>query len=160
VQNELSYPVNVTVQVTTVNDLPGFTATPVTKRISPGSTQLIHIPTKIDRSGRIQVQAQLFTKDGVPLGDPIFLSVHSTVLGVVGVVITVVAGGVLVLALLFRILGRFRKRRSPAAESSVPVAAPPPARAVATEPGLDSVAQPEVATEPDLNPVAQPETTS
>ncbi|MDT4904451.1 MAG: hypothetical protein QOH52_2467 [Pseudonocardiales bacterium] len=157
VQNELSYPVNVTVQVTTVNDLPGFTATPVTKRISPGSTQLIHIPTKIDRSGRIQVQAQLFTKDGVPLGDPIFLSVHSTVLGVVGVVITVVAGGVLVLALLFRILGRFRKRRSPATESSVPVAAPP---ARATEPDLDPVAQPARATEPDLDPVAQPETTS
>jgi hypothetical protein len=74
-------------------------------------------------------------------------------------VITVVAGGVLVLALLFRILGRFRKRRSPATESSVPVAAPP-ARAVATEPDLDPVAQPEAATEPDLNPVAQPETTS
>ncbi|HEX3336935.1 MAG TPA: DUF6049 family protein [Jatrophihabitans sp.] len=112
VENDLDYTVNVRVQVTTVNGLPGFTAQDIgAQAIDPHSKRILHLPTQVERSGRIQVKAQLQTPDRHPLGAPVPLSVHSTALGVIGVVITIVAGVVLALALLVRLARRWRHRR-------------------------------------------------
>lgn len=113
IENDTSFPVRVSIDVHTTGGLPGFTAdfvkSPV---IAPRTKQILHIKTHVDRSGRIPVQAQLKTIDGAALGDPIDLSVHSTVLGAVGVVITIVAGAILAIALLLRLIRQWRTRRT------------------------------------------------
>jgi hypothetical protein len=123
VENTLPYAVHVRLQVTTVVNAPGFTATDVgVQGVDSNQKRTLNLPTSVQRSGRFQVQAQLLTPNGATLGAPVALTVHSTALGVVGVVITVVAGVVLALALLVRLAGRWRKRRR----------GPAPARDVAT----------------------------
>ncbi|HEV7206978.1 MAG TPA: DUF6049 family protein [Jatrophihabitans sp.] len=113
VENDSNFGVKVVIDVRTAGGLPGFTAdnasSPV---IAPHTKQLVHIRTHVERSGRIPVLAQLRTTDGASLGDPITLSVHSTVLGTVGVVITIVAGAILGIALLLRLSRQWRTRRT------------------------------------------------
>jgi hypothetical protein len=132
VENDLNYPVQVRVRVSTVNGSLGFTARDIgVQKIEAHGRAVLHLPTSISRSGRIQVDAQLFTPNDVPLGRGVRLTVHSTVLGLVGVVITVVAGVVLGLALLLRLVRRFRRRsggKQPAAPSAPPAPEPEPER--------------------------------
>lgn len=109
VQNDLAYPVSVRLYITTVNQLPGLNTRPVTATVRPRSKRILRVPTTITRPGRIQIDAELTAPNGQSLGGTA-LSVHSTVLGTLGVVITVVSGGVLVLALLIRVIRRWRRR--------------------------------------------------
>jgi hypothetical protein len=118
VENTLSVPVTITVQVSAVNDLPGFRASPVRRQtIAPNSKVILHVPTHVERTGKFEVQAVLLTPSGAPIGDPVFVSVHSTALGTIGLIITVVAAVVLVLALIVRLLRRLRRRPPPAVAS-------------------------------------------
>jgi hypothetical protein len=109
--NTLPDRVNVQVEVTAVNDVPGFSATDVNRTIEPNSTVQLRVPTHVDRVGRIDVQATLYTPDRVSLGTTLDLTVHSTALGTVGVIITVVAAAVLIIALLVRFIRRLSKGR-------------------------------------------------
>jgi uncharacterized protein DUF6049 len=109
--NSLAVRVFVQVRVASANGLPGFSATaPRRQSIAPGQHLILHVPTHVDRTGRFVVQATLYTPSGTQLGAPVYVSVHSTALGVVGIVITVVAAVVLALALLVRFI---RRRRNP-----------------------------------------------
>ncbi len=109
--NTLGVGVFVRVQVTSANGLPGFSATaPRRQSIAPGQKLTLHVPTHVDRTGRFVVQATLYTPSGTQLGAPVYLSVHSTALGVIGIIITVAAAVVLALALLVRFI---RRRRNP-----------------------------------------------
>jgi hypothetical protein len=115
VENRLSVPVTVLVRVRAVNDVPGFTAGDLGRQvIAPNSKVTLHIPTKVERTGRFAVDADLLTPNGAQIGS-VRLAVHSTALGTVGVIITAVAGGVLLLALLGRALRRLRRRGAAAA---------------------------------------------
>jgi hypothetical protein len=69
----------------------------------------------------------LTTTTDVVLGRPLALSVHSTALGTVGVVITTVAGVVLVLALIVRVVVRLRRRRTAPAGTGLQAAPEPSA---------------------------------
>lgn len=112
VENDLPYPVHVMVAVRTVNSLPGLDAGTVgPQEIDPNSKALLHVPTQVQRSGTFKVYAVLQTPDRHQFGPRIRLSVHSTVLGTIGVIITIVSGSVLVLALLVRFVRRWRARR-------------------------------------------------
>jgi hypothetical protein len=112
------------VQVTAANGVPGFTASDVGKQtVAPHSKLTLHIPTHVQRTGRFVVQATLLTPGNEQLGTPVYLSVHSTALGVVGVIITITAAAVLVLALLIRFLRRLRNPR-PVPGTEPPVIAP------------------------------------
>ena len=113
VENNLPYTVSVRLDITTLNQLPGLRAQPVTATVRPNSKRILRVPTSIARSGRIQIKAVLSAPNGQSLGSTT-LSVHSTVLGTLGVVITVVSGGVLVLALLVRFARRLRRRQTKA----------------------------------------------
>jgi hypothetical protein len=62
------------------------------------------------------VNAVLLTPDGAALGSSVPLSIHSTALGAIGVIITAVAVGVLVLALAIRVVRRIRGRKTLPAE--------------------------------------------
>lgn len=112
VTNDLPYAVHVRIQVGTI--LPGFTTQDVgLQSIEANQTRTINIPATTERSGRIQIVAVLHAPNRAPLGDPVIMTVRSTALGLLGVVITVVAGVVLALALLVRVLRRLRRRRMP-----------------------------------------------
>ncbi|MCU1656511.1 MAG: hypothetical protein JWO57_1167 [Pseudonocardiales bacterium] len=128
VENRLSVPVVVRIRVSAAGGLPGFTATDIgLQRIEPGIKVPLHIPTHVERTGRFLVQAVLMTPSGEPVGAPVSLSVHSTALGTIGVIITVVAGAVLALALLIRFARRWRGRQKVGAVAEVvddPVAVP------------------------------------
>lgn len=118
VENDLRFPVTVRVQVRTVNAVEGLKVADIgTVSLDPRSKSTLHLPTRVQRSGRIQIKVQLRTPDrpGRRVGETVPLYVRSTVLGMIGVIITDVAGGVLVLALLIRFLRRWRQRRHPPA---------------------------------------------
>ena len=116
VENSLSVPVTVTVEVTSVNGVPGFRASPVQRQtIAPNTKVILHVPTRVERTGKFEVQAALLTPSAAQIGAPVFVSVHSTALGTIGVIITIVAAVVLLLALVVRLIRRMRRRRPPAA---------------------------------------------
>ncbi len=126
VQNDLAYRVRVRVSVQTVNDVPGFDVPEdiAAQAVQPRSQSTVQLPTEVSRTGRFAVVAQLLTPNSQPVGESVNLTVHSTALGVVGVVITIVAGAVLLVALVVRFARRFRKREArPPATGSVPAAA-------------------------------------
>jgi hypothetical protein len=122
--NGLNATVSVQVRVDPVNGLPGFSAADVGRqRIAPGARLTLHVPTHVNRTGRFEVQATLYTPSGDQLGAPVYLSVHSTALGVIGIVITVVAAVVLALALLIRFVHR-RRHPTPRPGTAPPAITP------------------------------------
>lgn len=109
--NRFTVPVTVQIRVSTQNGLPGFTADTIAPQvIAPNVKKQMQIPTHVQRTGRFEVQAELLTPTREAVGDPVELSIRSTALGTIGVVITVVAGAILVLALLVRLVVRWRRR--------------------------------------------------
>ncbi len=114
VQNTLAYQVRVRVSVNTVNDVPGFDIRQDigVQAVAPRTKRTVQLPTDVSRTGRFAIVAQLLTPASQPVGDSVNLTVHSTVLGVVGVVITITAGAVLLIALVVRFARRLRKRRA------------------------------------------------
>lgn len=113
VRNDLPYAVAVNVTVTTLGNLPGLVARRLPVQVIPASSKVtLKIPTSVQRSGRIPVDAVLSAPNDYQLGHPVTLFIHSTVLGTIGIVITVVAGVVLVLALLVRYLRRIKRLRA------------------------------------------------
>ena len=114
VENDLDVTVTVQVRVVSANGLPGFSARAIPgERIPPKTKVTLHIPTHVERTGRFEVLAELLTPSGEVIGASVPLTVHSTALGLIGVVITVVAGGVLALALIVRFVRRIRRRNRP-----------------------------------------------
>jgi hypothetical protein len=109
VVNTLPVDVNVRVGITTVNGVAGFRTDDVhVQRIPSGARVSLKIQAHVQRAGRFQVDATLRAPDGSALGQPVRLNIHCTALGAVGVIITAVACGVLVLALGFRVIRRIR----------------------------------------------------
>lgn len=130
VVNTLQVDVHVRVRVTAANDVAGFRADdsrvvtiPAASPTTP-TRDTLKIGTHVQRAGTFQVNAVLLTPGGDQLGSFVPLSIHSTALGTVGVIITAVAGGVLVLALAIRVVRRVRARaRRPQPAPHAPVGA-------------------------------------
>ena len=112
VDNELPYPVNVRIKITTVPlRLPGFSTKPIkVQHVDSKQKKTVKITTTTERSGRIRINAVLLTPNNIEVGAQ-QLVVRSTALGFVGVLITIVAGVVLALALIVRFARRLRNRR-------------------------------------------------
>lgn len=115
VENSLPYNARIDLTVRAQDGLPGYSGEQRTQTITAEAKQTIRVPSRLERSGRIAVQAQLSAPTGSPLGPPVSLFVRSTVLGAVGIVITVTAGGVLALALVVRLVRRMQRLRRKAA---------------------------------------------
>jgi hypothetical protein len=127
VVNALGVDVHIRVRVSAANDVAGFRAddsrvVTIPRAASPTSPtrDTLKIPTRVQRAGTFQVNAVLLTPDGSPLGSSVPLSIHCTALGTIGVIITAVAVGVLVLALAIRVVHRVRRRTTHPAEPVEP----------------------------------------
>jgi hypothetical protein len=127
VVNTLPVDVHIRVRVSTANDVAGFHADDtrvVTIPRAASSTSptrdTLKISTRVQRAGTFQVNAVLLTPDGTELGSSVPLSIHSTALGAIGVIITAVAVGVLVLALAIRVVRRVRGRTKRPAQPAEP----------------------------------------
>jgi Family of unknown function (DUF6049) len=113
VENTLPYQVLIKVGITTVpSGLAGFDTKAMPARpVAAHQKATVNVSTSIDRSGRIRIRAVVLTPTNTEVGHSVTLVVRSTALGLIGVVITIVAGVVLALALLVRFARRFRDRR-------------------------------------------------
>ncbi len=120
VVNTLPVEVDVRVSITTVNGVAGFSTDNVrVQRIPSGARSSLKIQAHVQRAGRFQVDAALLAPDGSALGKSVRLNIHCTALGAIGVIITAVACGVLVLALGYRVMRRIRARpQGPAVDES------------------------------------------
>jgi hypothetical protein len=128
VDNELQYPVNIRIAVTTQGDVPGFHANDIgTQTVQATEKRTFKIPSTVERSGRIQIEARLLSGSGLLLGqNPVDMTVRSTALGLIGVLITIVAGAFLGIALLWRLVRRLRYRRAAREQARAPGSAPAP----------------------------------
>lgn len=113
IDNRLDVPVRVRLRTSRE---PGFSTPGIDKLhvVPAGQRVEVKIAAHVDQVRRIQLRVYLDTPgpDHLQLGQPIELTVRSTVLGTIGIVITIVAGAVLALALVYRFSRLWRKRRS------------------------------------------------
>jgi hypothetical protein len=124
VANTLAEPVSVELHVETLGGLPGLTADPRTVVVGARSTLQVKVTVHLERTGRLPVVVVLRTPTGLALGEPQRpLTIHSTAIGTIGTLITVVAGIILALALVVQTVRRLRARRRTPRE---PVPAPTP----------------------------------
>jgi hypothetical protein len=121
VENTLPTPVHIRIKVTPGLGVQGFTTERIGVQTIPAangraaSRKTVKVPAHVERSGRFQITVTLQTPSGGALGRSIPLRVHSTALGGVALWITSSALVILVVAILMRIIRRFRSgpRRTP-----------------------------------------------
>ena len=111
VENRLSQPVTVRVWLTGAAGVIGFRADPVMETIPANGRKTLQIATHSERLGQFKAVANLTTPDGQQLGTPIQLNLRATALGGITRTITIVAAAILVLALIRRLIRRFRHGR-------------------------------------------------
>jgi hypothetical protein len=103
--NGLAVPIRVRLQV---DAPPGMTVTDVGQIELPPGYLPLHVPIEVNFTKRVAVDVTLRTPDGLRLGDPVRLSVHSNAYGKVLFAITLSAAAVLVLLAGRRLWHRFR----------------------------------------------------
>jgi len=124
-RNALTVPVKVRLSLRTVNGVVGFSTDPIPEQTIPARQSVqLRVSAHVQRTGRFKVEATLATPDGTPIGNSVQLTVRSTALGAIGVIITAVAGGVLVLALVLRLVRRLRTRTKATADPEPATSAP------------------------------------
>ena len=87
---------------------PGMTVTDMGEIVLPPGFLPLKVPIEVHFTQRVAVDVALSTADGLPLGEPVRLSVHSNAYGQVLFFITLSAGAVLVLLAGRRLWHRFR----------------------------------------------------
>jgi uncharacterized protein DUF6049 len=103
--NGLAVPIRVRLQV---DAPPGMTVTDVGQIELPPGYLPLRVPIEVKFTQRVAVDVTLRTPDGLRLGDPVRLSVHSNAYGKVLFAITMTAAAVLVLLAGRRLWHRFR----------------------------------------------------
>ena len=103
--NDLPVPIRVRLQV---DAPPGMTVTDMGEIELPPGYLPLRVPIEVHFTQRVAVDVALHTADGLPLGEPVRLSVHSNAYGQVLFFITLSAGAVLVLLAGRRLWHRFR----------------------------------------------------
>ncbi|HEY5150747.1 MAG TPA: DUF6049 family protein [Mycobacterium sp.] len=111
VRNDLAVPIRVQLQV---DAPPGMNVTDLGEQEVPPGYLPLRIPIEVHFTQRVAVDVTLRTPDGLQLGEPVRLSVHSNAYGQVLFAITL--AGALILALLVgrRLYHRFRGQPDPA----------------------------------------------
>ena len=104
-RNDLPVPIRVRLDI---DAPPGMTVTDMGEIVLPPGYLPLKVPIEVHFTQRVAVDIALRTADGLPLGEPVRLSVHSNAYGKVLFVITLSAGAVLVLLAGRRLWHRFR----------------------------------------------------
>ncbi|MEV0676966.1 DUF6049 family protein [Actinosynnema sp. NPDC050436] len=107
--------VRITVRIV-VEETPGIVTSPLPDQLLPaGGDRQLTVPVEVLRSGKFPVHIRLTTPEGVELGERARLEVSSSAYGTITIVITVLAGALLVLLSARRIYRRARASRAAAA---------------------------------------------
>jgi hypothetical protein len=104
-RNDLAVPIRVRLQV---DAPPGMTVTDIGEQELPPGYLPLRVPIEVRFTQRVAVDVTLRTPDGLPLGEPVRLSVHSNAYGQVLFAITMAASAVLVVLAGRRLWHRFR----------------------------------------------------
>ncbi len=104
-RNDLAVPIRVRLQV---DAPPGMSVTDLGEQEVPPGYLPLRVPVEVHISQRVAVDVTLRTPDGVQLGEPVRLSVHSNAYGKVLFAITLTGGVVLALLVGRRLYHRFR----------------------------------------------------
>ncbi len=104
-RNDLAVPIRVKLQV---NAPPGMTVTDMGEQELPPGFLPLRVPIEVHFTQRVAVDVSLRTPDGLPLGEPVRLSVHSNAYGKVLFFITLTAAVVLMVLTGRRLWHRFR----------------------------------------------------
>lgn len=110
-RNDLPVPIRVRLDV---DAPPGMTVTDMGEIVLPPGYLPLRVPIEVHFTQRVAVDVALRTADGMPLGEPVRLSLHSNAYGKVLFFITLSAGAVLVLLAGRRLWHRFRGQPDPA----------------------------------------------
>ncbi len=141
-RNGLAVPIRVHVQV---DAPPGMSVTDVGEIELPPGYLPLRVPIEVNFTQRVAVDVALHTPDGLSLGEPVRLSVHSNAYGKVLFAITLTAAAVLVALAGRRLWHRFRGQPDPAdLDRPDPADAPRLDKDRRGEPGKPSAADPRV----------------
>jgi hypothetical protein len=110
-RNDLAVPIKVRLQV---DAPPGMTVTDIGVQELPPGYLPLRVPIEVHFTQRVAVDVTLRTPDGLALGEPVRLSVHSNAYGRVLFAITMAASAVLVALAGRRLWHRFRGLPDPA----------------------------------------------
>lgn len=110
-RNDLAVPIRVRLQV---DAPPGMTVTDIGEQVLPPGYLPLRVPIEVHFTQRVAVDVTLRTPDGLQLGEPVRLSVHSNAYGKVLFAITLAGGAVLALLVGRRLYHRFRGQPDPA----------------------------------------------
>ena len=104
-RNNLPVPIRVRLDV---DAPPGMTVTDMGEIVAPPGFLPLKVPIEVHFTQRVAVDVALRTADGLPLGEPVRLSVHSNAYGKVLFFITLSGGAILALLVGRRLWHRFR----------------------------------------------------
>ncbi|WP_123027539.1 DUF6049 family protein [Mycolicibacterium stellerae] len=104
-RNDLPVPIRVRLQV---DAPPGMSVTDMGEIELPPGYLPLQVPIEVHFTQRVAIDVALRTADGLPLGEPVRLSVHSNAYGQVLFIITLSVGAVLVALAGRRLWHRFR----------------------------------------------------
>lgn len=104
-RNDLAVPIRVQLQFAVP---PGMTVTDVGEQEVPPGYLPLRVPVELHSTQRVAVDVTMRTPDGVPLGEPVRLAVHSNAYGRVLFAITLAGFAVLALLVGRRLYHRFR----------------------------------------------------
>lgn len=104
-RNDLPVPIRVRLDI---DAPPGMEVTDMGEIVLPPGFLPLKVPIEVHFTQRVAVDVALRTADGLPLGEPVRLSVHSNAYGKVLFVITLTGGVVLALLVGRRLWHRFR----------------------------------------------------
>jgi hypothetical protein len=110
-RNDLPVPIKVRLHFETP---PGMNVTDIGVQELPPGYLPLRVPIEVHFTQRVAVDVVLRTPDGLPLGDPVRLSVHSNAYGKLLFAITITAAAVLVMLAGRRLWHRFRGQPDPA----------------------------------------------
>jgi hypothetical protein len=150
-KNDLPYVVRVRVQITGAARAGLTVEDPGVIELAARRTQLVRIPATVSRAGTFTVRAQLVGADGSVWGQPVELTIKSTAYGVLTVVLIAVAGAVLLLMVIIRIVQRVRGRgeeKKGSLDGTTTGPAPDSIIAAANDPLDDAPGPPQPATVP------------
>lgn len=110
-RNDLPVPIKVRLQV---DAPPGMNVTDIGVQELPPGYLPLRVPIEVHFTQRVAVDVALRTPDGLQLGEPVRLSVHSNAYGQLLFAITIAAAAVLVMLAGRRLWHRFRGQPDPA----------------------------------------------